>query len=198
MRRFTDKGRLRQQASEVNTYETLAPNYRITALQAAVAIAQMEKIKERISIRYRLGSLLNELIGDCANIGLPQVVDDAKPSYWFYPFFTWAWPAGYFAKALRAEGIPTSTGMFISKPIFLCSATLCDGRTYGDSHFPFGSPYTTRRYEELYAPGVCPNVEYILEHTVMLTIHEQTEESEVRDMAQAVKKVANGLQCIDL
>jgi perosamine synthetase len=52
MRRFTDKGRLRQPVSTVNTNETLAPNYRITALQAAVAIAQIEKVKDRVNARY--------------------------------------------------------------------------------------------------------------------------------------------------
>jgi perosamine synthetase len=112
---------------------------------------------------------------------------------WVYPFFSWHWSAKDFAKALKAEGIPASTGMYIGKPIYLCSAMLYDGCTYGNSHFPFGSPYTTRCYKELYAPGVCPEAEYILEHTVMLPIHEQTEEHEVRDMAKAVIKVAAGL-----
>lgn len=84
--------------------------------------------------------------------------------------------------------------MYIGKPIFLCSPILYAGCTYGNSHFPFDSPYTTRRYQDLYAPSVCPNAEYILDHTVMLRIHEQTTEAEIRDMAKAVKKVAAGLQ----
>ncbi|MGI6543587.1 MAG: DegT/DnrJ/EryC1/StrS family aminotransferase [Limnochordia bacterium] len=80
MRRSTDKGRLRQQTAEIDTCERLAPNYRMTALQAAVAMAQLEKVKERVNIRYQLGSLLIELISDCAGIALLPVLANAKPS----------------------------------------------------------------------------------------------------------------------
>ena len=89
--------------------------------------------------------------------------------------------------------MPAGAG-YIGKPIFLCSEVLYGGRTYGDSNFPFNSPYTDRKYEELYAPGVCPNCEDILEHLVVLSLHEQMRDEEIEDMAAAVRKVAQGLK----
>src|SRR5690606_3552030 len=114
-------------------------------------------------------------------------------SYWFYPLITVDWKASVFAAALRAEGVPAGAG-YIGKPIFLCSEVLYGGRTYGESSFPFNSPYTDRRYEELYAPGVCPNCEDILDRLVVLQIHEHTTGDEIEDIARAVRKVALGLR----
>ena len=189
---FADKGWLRDQVSDARVYTCLAPNYRMTALQAAVALAQIEKVKDVVAARNRLGTLLSEAIADVEGIRPAPVTPGAKHSYWHYPLITTAWTAKEFASALSAEGVPASAG-YIGKPIFLCSEVLYGGRTYGDTHFPFDSPYTTRKYQELYAPGVCPNCEEILNHLVILRFYENTPESHVLAMARAIRKVARGL-----
>lgn len=189
---FADKGWLREQVSEGRVYSTLAPNYRMTALQAAVGLAQMEKVEEIVAARNRLGTLLSESIADVPGIRPAPVTKGATHSYWHYPLITVDWTAAEFAAALRAEGVSASAG-YIGKPIFLCSEVLSKGRTYGTTHFPFDSPYTDRTFEELYAPGVCPHCEDILDHLIILRFFENTPEEEVQRMAEAVRKVANGL-----
>lgn len=193
MRLFSDKGWLRTKVSDARVYATLGLNYRMTALQAAVGLAQIEKVKAVVGRRNDLGDRLSELIRNVPGIRPADVTPGGKHSYWFYPLITVDWTASEFAKALSAEGVPAGAG-YIGKPIFLCNEVLYGGRTYGETSFPFGSPYTDRRYQDIYAPGVCPNCEDILEHLVVLSIHEQTLDSEIADMAAAIRKVANGLR----
>ena len=195
MKLFTDKGWLRDQVSDARVYTTLAPNYRMTALQAAVGLAQMEKVRDVVAARNRLGTLLTESIADVPGVRPAAVPPGAKHSYWLYPLITEDWTAKEFAAALKAEGVAASAG-YIGKPIFLCTEVLHQGRTYGDSHFPFDSPYTTRKYQELYAPGVCPNCEEILSRLVILNIFENTPESYVERVAYAIRKVARGLRAL--
>lgn len=193
MRLFSDKGWLRKQVSDARVYTTLGLNYRMSGLQAAVGLAQIEKVKAVVARRNLLGDRLSSLIRDVPGIRPADVTPGGEHSYWFYPLITVDWKAAEFAKALTAEGVPAGAG-YIGKPIFLCNEVLYGGRTYGDSSFPFNSPYTERRYQDLYAPGVCPNCEDILEHLVVLWIHEHTTEDEIDDIAQAVRKVAQGLR----
>ncbi len=189
---FADKGWLREQVSAGRVYSTLAPNYRMTALQAAVGLAQIEKVEEVVGARNRLGTLLSEAIADIPGLRPAPVTEGATHSYWHYPLITVDWTAREFATALRAEGVPASAG-YIGKPIFLCSEVLYKGRTYGETHFPFDSPYTDRRFEDLYAPGVCPNCEDVLDHLIVLHFYENTPEDEIMAMAAAIRKVADGL-----
>ena len=189
---FADKGWLREKVSTARVYTTLALNYRMTALQAAVGLAQLEKVKDVVAARNRLGTLLSDEIAGVEGVRPAPVTPGGKHSYWHYPLITVNWKAAEFATALRAEGVPAAAG-YIGKPIFLCSEVFYGGRTYGDTHFPFGSPYTDRKYEELYAPGVCPNCEEILDHLVILRFFENTPEDEIRLIAAAIRKVAAGL-----
>ena len=193
MRLFSDKGWLRKQVSDARVYTTLGLNYRMNGLQAAVGLAQIEKVRAVVERRNELGDRLSSLIRDVPGIRPAEVTPGGEHSYWFYPLITVDWKAAEFAAAMRAEGVPAGAG-YIGKPIFLCSEVLYGGRTYGDSNFPFNSPYTDRKYEELYAPGVCPNCEDILEHLVVLSLHEQMRDEEIEDMAAAVRKVAQGLK----
>lgn len=196
MRLFSDKGWLRKQVSDARVYTTLGLNYRMSALQAAVGLAQIEKVQSVVRRRTELGTRLSNLICGVTGIRPAYVTPGGEHSYWFYPLITEDWKAAEFARALTAEGVPAGAG-YIGKPIFLCNEVLYGGRTYGESSFPFNSPYTDRRYEEIYAPGICPNCEDILEHLVVLSIHEHTTEAEIDDMATAVRKVAQGLRAKD-
>ena len=99
--------------------------------------------------------------------------------------------ADEFAAALRAEGIPASPH-YIGKPIFLCHDALAGRRIFGDSSFPFDHP--NARAGIRYAPGDCPVCEDVLARMVVLPMSEFFTETDVRDMAAAVTKVANGLK----
>lgn len=59
-------------------------NYRLTNLQAALGVAQMEKIDQFVEIRRRNAWLYNSLLKDVDGITLPPEADWAKNVYWMY------------------------------------------------------------------------------------------------------------------
>ena len=58
-----------------------------------------------------------------------------------------------FCKAVSAEGV-SMAAHYIEDPIYMRGDFLTKGRTYGDSQFPFNSPYVSREYH--YGPELVP------------------------------------------
>lgn len=68
-------------------HEELGWNYRLTNLQAAVGVAQLEKIDEIVKMKRELGSVYNELLKDCPYLELPPAeINYAQNIYWVYGF----------------------------------------------------------------------------------------------------------------
>ncbi len=66
-------------------HEELGWNARITNLQAALGLAQLERIDEFVNKKRRIGELYTELLRDCDFIELPLVKTDyAKNIYWVF------------------------------------------------------------------------------------------------------------------
>ena len=68
-------------------HENLGWNYRMTNMQAALGVAQLEQIEEKIKRKREIGKLYNELLGDIQDYGyqLPlKNTDYAKNIYWIY------------------------------------------------------------------------------------------------------------------
>ena len=90
--------------------EFLAPNYRITELQSAVALAQLDKLEWICNRRNAYGDKLSEAIKGLPGISIPKIEEGNKSSYWFYMFRIDENEAGVsrdeFSKALAAEGVP--------------------------------------------------------------------------------------------
>ena len=62
----------------------IAFNYKMSNLQAAVGVAQMEKIDDLVEKRRRNASLYNELLESVDGLTLPPEADWAKNVYWMY------------------------------------------------------------------------------------------------------------------
>jgi perosamine synthetase len=66
-------------------HEELGWNFRLTNLQAAVGLAQLEKLDEHIQRKRSMGKQYNELLANLTNIQLPlQKTDYAENIYWVY------------------------------------------------------------------------------------------------------------------
>jgi perosamine synthetase len=66
-------------------HDRLGWNLRMTNLQAAVGVAQLEQLDKFIEIKRRMGSLYNELLSNVQNIQLPlKSTDYADNIYWVY------------------------------------------------------------------------------------------------------------------
>lgn len=190
MRMFADKNYDRERQGP-RMYGPLGMNFRITELHSAVGLAQLEKLDRVVESRNRLGNRLTEGIAHIEGVVPAPVTPGATHSYWTYPMRVTEYPSEDFARALNAEGIGASAG-YIGDPIFQCSAALADHRTYGDSRFPFFSPYTDRTFER--ADELCPKTRKLLEQLVLLPFNERYAEADIDDVAGAVRKVAAGLE----
>jgi dTDP-4-amino-4,6-dideoxygalactose transaminase len=189
MRLFSDKGWPRE--GELRTHLFYGVNYRMTELQGAVALAQLPKLDGVIADRRRWGHLLEDLLADVPGISFPRLPEGNESVYWLFPITVDTArlnaSIGQVTAAISAEGIPVGPGYVM--PLYLTPA-LAEGKTYGDSHFPFDSPYTTRSYTE-YKRGLCPVAENMSDVMFNVPINERYTEQDVRDIAAAITKVAN-------
>ncbi len=117
----------------------LALNYRMSELQAAVALAQLEKLDDCVERRIRNADLLSQLVKDIDGIEVPRIADGARHVYWRYCLNvddTKIKDGGVgMAKILKEKNIFTAP-RYIQKPSFMCQV-FQDKNTFGDSQFPF-------------------------------------------------------------
>jgi perosamine synthetase len=79
--------KLRDQAYEKERrfwHTEMGFNYRLTNVQAAIGLAQLERITEFVETRRRSAKLMNELLRDEPGITLPPEQPWAKNVYWMY------------------------------------------------------------------------------------------------------------------
>jgi dTDP-4-amino-4,6-dideoxygalactose transaminase len=193
MRLFSDKGWPRE--GELRTHLFYGVNYRMTELQGAVAGAQLPKLDGVLTARRRNGHLLESLLRDLPGLTLPTLPggEGSESVYWLFPIDIdterFGMSVADFAKRVQAEGVPCSPGYVT--PMYLTPA-LAEGKTYGDSHFPFDSAYTTRSYRD-YVPGLCPVAESMAQRMVIVPIVETFTEDDIRDIAAGYRKVVTAL-----
>ncbi|MFD1736783.1 DegT/DnrJ/EryC1/StrS family aminotransferase [Bacillus salitolerans] len=66
-------------------HEELGFNYRMTNLQAAIGIAQLEQLDQFVLLKRKLGGLYTQLLSDLPNIQLPlPKTDYAENIYWVF------------------------------------------------------------------------------------------------------------------
>ena len=186
---FMDKGQ-HQDWQWPRKYGIIALNYHMNELSGAVACAQVRKVKDVVERRRRNGEMLTSLIEGIENVKPQKVLSDCHSSFWLYgitvnpdaPF-----TASKFAEAYRAEGLSASPS-YIGKPIFLCSQAISEQRTFGDSSHPWDHPNARKGIK--YTDGLCPKTEDLLNRMVTLPMSEFFGEEDIKDMATALRKVA--------
>ncbi|MBT4804634.1 DegT/DnrJ/EryC1/StrS family aminotransferase [Candidatus Woesearchaeota archaeon] len=93
-------------------HQKVGYNHRLTNLQAAIGLAQVEKLDDYVGMRRNNAHLYNELLKDVPGITLPPEKDWAKNVYWMYgvlvqPEFGMTMPE--LCKKLKERGIDTRT-----------------------------------------------------------------------------------------
>jgi perosamine synthetase len=101
-------------------HSTIGFNYRVTNLQAAVGVAQLERISEFIAGRTAVAEWYDEELGSLAErVERPATRPGDRRVYWMYPI-TVRPPAGRsrdeIMARLRADGIETRPGFY---PVYL-------------------------------------------------------------------------------
>jgi dTDP-4-amino-4,6-dideoxygalactose transaminase len=183
MRLFADKAWPRDQEGRYSLF--LGQNYRLNELQAAVALVGLRRLRENVDARRRVVARIHAQLYDVPGVRVPAELPDTRSSYWILHLFVDVGiDATAAARALAAEGIPF--GAKYVTPLYTWPV-LRDRQTYGQSGFPFNSPYTNRPFD--YAPGLCPVFEKAREKLILLSVDEQWTDADADDVAGAIRKV---------
>ncbi len=167
--------------------ETLAPNYRISEPQAAVAAAQMTKLPDIIARRNRAGELLTSLLAGTPGVQVPLVRAGDTHSYWFYmlrlELSRFSQPRAELAAALTAEGVACSV-LLLRKAAYRW-AVFQNHDIFGGTWPARDAGFTTMDYRQV----TCPTTEAILDDCLKLPINEAMTEAYIGKVARAIRTV---------
>lgn len=171
----------------------MALNYRISELQAAAALGQLEKLEECVANRQRTAALFTELIKGIDGIETPVIADNATHVYWKYPLtvddskIEGGSPA--LANVLKEKNI-FSAPRYIVKPAFMCQV-FQEKNTLGDSQFPFN---LAREGAVDYEMENYPLTAKALHDVLVLPWNEKYTDEHVRYIADNVRIAASRLR----
>lgn len=171
-------------------YSFLGYNYRMTELQAALGLGQLERIEELNRRREEIANIysdeLAELDGDL--LVLPRPRPHVKHTWHIYQVLLRLERLNVnrdrFVSALRAENVLALVAY--PKPLHL-TTLFQDLKAYNHG-CPWKCPYY--KGEVNYRPGSLPNAEYVAERVVTLPTLSGMSDDDALDVAKAVKKVA--------
>lgn len=165
-------------------------NYRMTELQAAVAVAQLDKLDRLNDRRVRLATHLTGRLKGCRFIEPPAVRDGCSHVYYTYAMTfrseAWGIPREVVAQALAAEGIPVGNGY--AKPLYLLPLYR-SGPGTAASGCAMNCPRYDGRAE--YREGLCPVAERLFRSDVLTTniCRFPATTADIDDCVQALEKV---------
>jgi perosamine synthetase len=166
----------------------LALNYRMSELQGAVALAQLDKLEDVVRVRIGLADKLTRELTGLAGVQTPAVRAGDVHTYWKYCLRIdgRVIPGGATAVArlLKEKGI-ASAPRYIQKPAFDCEI-FQKQRTFGNSRYPF----TLARPEALdYSHDRFPGTFGALEGILVLPWNERYTAEHVHYLADALHEV---------
>lgn len=174
----------------------LAPNYRMTELQGAVALAQLDKVDIVVESRIRTAEMLTKLISKIEGVSPPFVTPNGKHVYWKYPLRiddeVIRGGVDLFAAMLKEKGIFCAP-RYIQKPAFMCKI-FTERNTFGNSHFPFEGPHRKNDPPIIYNPKDYPGTYEALSHVVVLPWNEFYTEEHVNYIAENIYEIAHSLK----
>lgn len=171
----------------------MALNYRMSELQAAVAVGQLEKLETCVENRQKAAALLTELLQGIDGIETPVIADDATHTYWKYCLTVddtkiEGGSVGM-ANLLKEKNI-FSAPRYIVKPAFMCQV-FQEKNTLGTSQFPFN---LAREGAVDYEMVNYPLTAKALHDVLVLPWNEKYTEEHVRYIADNVRIAASRLR----
>ncbi len=190
--KFADKNYCRTGSIEdMRKVEYLAPNYRMTELQGAVALAQLDKLEAICKRRNYFGNQLNEALSKLPGFHPQKIIEGCESSFWFYMFRIDEKLTGFnsheLCEMMKAEGIPCQQGYI---PTCVYEYDLFQKlNAYQNTHCPFTCPY--HGWPVSYKKGLCPEAEDILNVSVRINFNEFYTDEDLRDIITAFNKISN-------
>lgn len=175
-------------------HEFLALNYRMTELQGAVLLAQLEKLENFVNTRRRLASLMGELLEAAPGVTPPLCPKGRTHSYWRYGILvdekTVPGGAQALGELLRKKGVPAAP-RYIGKPAFKLTV-FKERKTFGKSRWPYRGSTPGPEYpmeNDADYPGTFKGLEKVL----VLPWNEKFTEEHVKALGTLVSQCVSEL-----
>lgn len=173
----------------------LAPNYQMTELQGAVALAQLEKVQLIVESRKVLGLRLNQFLSEIPGVTPQAIPGGRKHAFFLYLFKldlkTLNCTAPEFSEALNAEGVPNKAHLITGgRPVYLFDI-FQNRSAFPGSTFPFTRPDGSGR---TYKRGDCPVAEEAFNCWITMNIYEHYSPLDIEEIAHGIGKVAHYFQ----
>src|SRR5574341_953415 len=165
----------------------LAPNYQMTELQGAVALAQLEKVQGIVASRNRLGINLDSLMKGVPDVWPQATPEGRKHAYFLYLFRldleALRCTSAEFSEALNAEGVSNKAHLITGgRPVYLYD--LFQNRSaFPGSAFPFTRPDGSDR---VYKEGDCPVAEEAFRTWITMNIYEHYTDTDIQEIAHGI------------
>lgn len=169
-----------------------ALNYRMSELQGAVAVAQLDKLEGVVASRTRLAEALTTKLSGIAGLSTPSITPDSVHTYWKYCLNVDAsvieGGSPGLGAVLRGLGIACAP-RYIQKPAFECQV-IRDQVTFGTSRWPFSLArpeavdYSRERFVGTYKA---------LEHVLVLPFNECYTDEHIEFLATSIREAAVSL-----
>ncbi len=171
----------------------LAPNYQMTELQGAVALAQLERLGEFTARRNALGTRLARLLEAVPGVATQRIAPGSRHSYFLFLFKLDVAALGCtvdeFANALNAEGVPNKAHLITGgRPVYLYDV-FQRLSAFPGSQWPFVSADTGANAS--YPPGLCPAAEAAFDRWITMDLLESYSETDIDEIAHGIAKVAH-------
>ncbi|QHW30827.1 DegT/DnrJ/EryC1/StrS family aminotransferase [Paenibacillus rhizovicinus] len=167
-------------------------NYRMSEIQAALGLAQSEKIDSVVARLRKAKQMIVEGIADVEGIQLQRVPDpDGDVSYSLVFFLPDGQRALAFSELLSAEGIPNGTihnNGFADRHIYVNWDYVLDKR----GATPNDTPWNCASYKGnvQYDKNMCPRSLELLGRAISVSVHQSTTSEDCQDAIEAIRKVA--------
>lgn len=164
-------------------------NYRMTEIEAAIALEQLKKLEDLLAPRIAAADFLTDRLAKLPGISPPKVAAGVRHGYYVYAITIDPASAGcdrdWLVAALRAEGIPLHPGYvapLYRQPLYR------EGIAFGPHGFPLRqADGELRRYPD----GLCPVTEDLHERRLayLTLVHAGMTDADLDDVARGFEKV---------
>ena len=173
-----------------------AVNYRMSELQGAVALAQLEKVDRITARHHEIGEALLTGVGDVPGASFVSPVPGGYSTYWWTVIWIdeqkFTESRDRIVELMQAEGVPASSyGNYdlIGKPLFQ-TRVVRDWLDDERRHYPFTQP-DGRAYH--YSYDQTPRHARMLRTGIMIGINTFYSDRDVRAIAAGVRKVLDAV-----
>lgn len=165
-----------------------ALNYRLSEVNAVIAIEQLKRVRDLVARRYTLGERLADAIADLPGVRQLRPPAHSKSAYWHGVLLVDREEAGVdgpgFARALAAEGISASAP--VSR--YLLEWPLFQKLNENPKAFPtYIAPGLEKGRYEL---SSCPNAVALAKRSVRVHFNEFSTDADIDETIRAIRKVA--------